>query len=64
MIQMVDHMFLQEVSNKDDDDDDAMDTGKVVAIGNSEKQLCFSLFSKFIKEVSHVIHVVMVTINL
>ena len=39
-----------------------MDTGDVVAIGNSEKQLCFSLFSKFIKEVRrYEIHVAMVT---
>ena len=44
-------------------EDDAMDTSKVVAIGNSEKQLCFSLFSKFIKEVRHSIHVAMVTIQ-
>ena len=45
------------------DDDDAMDTSKDVAIGNSEKQLCFSLFSKFIKEVGHNIHVAMATTN-
>ena len=46
-------MILQEVSSKRDDD--AMDTSDVVAIGNTEKQLCFSLFSKFIKEVCHII---------
>jgi len=49
-------MILQEINKKDDD---AMDTGDVV-IGNSERQLCFGLFSKFIEEVSHVIHVAMV----
>lgn len=59
MILMVDHMILQEVSNKSGDDD-VMDTGDV-AIGNSEKQLCFSLFSKFIKEVRYGIYVAMVT---
>lgn len=51
MIQMVDHMILQEINNKSNNDDDTMDTGDVVSIDNSEKQLCFSLFSKFIKEV-------------
>ena len=40
-------MILQEVSSKRDDD--AMDTS------DTEKQLCFSLFSKFIKEVCHII---------
>ena len=49
------------MSNKGEDD--AMDTSEVVTIGNSEKQLCFSLFSKFIKEVRHSIYVAMVTIQ-
>ena len=55
-------MILQEVSSKGDDD--AMDTSDAVAIGNTEKQLCFSLFSKFIKEVRHIVYVAMVIICL
>jgi len=39
----------QEVN---DVDPDAMETDAPVAIGKTEKQLCFSLFSKFVKEVS------------
>ena len=53
-------MILQEVNSKGDVDD-AMDTS-VVAVGNTEKQLCFSLFSKFIKEVWHIVFVAMVMI--
>ncbi|XP_065898419.1 DNA-dependent protein kinase catalytic subunit-like isoform X2 [Dysidea avara] len=34
-----------------DVDPDSMETDAPVAIGNTEKQLCFSLFSKFVKEV-------------
>ena len=40
---------LQEMN---DVDPDSMETDAPVAIGNTEKQLCFSLFSKFVKEVS------------
>jgi len=40
---------IQEVNNVDPD---SMETDTPVAIGNTEKQLCFSLFSKFVKEVS------------
>ena len=54
-------MILQEFSSKGDD---AMDTSDAVAVGNTEKQLCFSLFSKFIKEVWHIVYVAMVMICL
>ena len=60
MTYMVHHMIIQNIHKKSVSDD-TMDTSEAVTIGNSERQLCFSLFSKFIKEVGRTMPVAMVT---